>query len=701
MIAHELLTARPLFASKNEYQTLLKVQRGDIMPPSTFNQACPPELDAIVLTALARDPDERFASAAELRDELSAMRQTYNLATGHRDIARWIAWAFDEASEGVIGASLEGPERAVVDARHPVVRHATPQPHREDDEAVEVAWGTGEADDGGGPVVLDDVPDVSGKHLREPIRGELDDRALADDIPTPVPSHGRAGSHGLPGSHARPTPSAWDSGPLDPPRARRGTAPGPPPATSLPLATSLPPALDELITNASDTAATLLHLKAADTLPSIPVEPDEPPPAPIVRFRPTSPPMTVPAMPAEPVRTVRTTPGHAPVRARTAVPRDHDAGSAAHVRPGGTARAARGPRPSWIILAGIVAASAIATGATLYVTRGRDEVTTVAEPAQGRTVGTVKFELEPPDAEIRIAGTLAHTGSPWQVELEEGAHQVQITRAGHKAWRTSLELSPQETYMLRVVLQPLAVASTVADATLILSSTPSGLEAVLDGVALPTPTPLRIPLRVGPHTIVLRQHGLEVWRQDLVAEPSTDYEFSPSMDARKQRERAQRRQPRPDPAASPTTPGLPRADAPAPSTPDAPAPSTPAPAPPKPAEAARPAPPPPPPAPPPLPPAPRPSTPRPTGPVTVPPSAVTRLSGTPPEVAKIAGMPSVVAAKVCIDHTGRVTSVVLISQIDPRAARDITQALLGWRYAPYKHQGVDTAACFAISFRLR
>ena len=61
VIAHELLTARPLFASKNEYQTLLKVQRGDILPPSTFNQACPPELDAIVLQALARDPDERFA----------------------------------------------------------------------------------------------------------------------------------------------------------------------------------------------------------------------------------------------------------------------------------------------------------------------------------------------------------------------------------------------------------------------------------------------------------------------------------------------------------------------------------------------------------------------------------------------------------------------------------------------------------------
>src|SRR5690349_343991 len=80
VIAHELLTARPLFASKNEYQTLLKVQKGDIMPPSTFNQACPPELDAVVLKALARDPDQRWRSAAEMRDALHEVRIRYHIS---------------------------------------------------------------------------------------------------------------------------------------------------------------------------------------------------------------------------------------------------------------------------------------------------------------------------------------------------------------------------------------------------------------------------------------------------------------------------------------------------------------------------------------------------------------------------------------------------------------------------------------------
>ena len=94
VILHELLTARPLFASKNEYQTLLKVQKGDILAPSTFNQACPPELDAIVFRALARHPDERYANAADLREALLELKRQFSLQTGYREVAGWVEWAF-------------------------------------------------------------------------------------------------------------------------------------------------------------------------------------------------------------------------------------------------------------------------------------------------------------------------------------------------------------------------------------------------------------------------------------------------------------------------------------------------------------------------------------------------------------------------------------------------------------------------------
>jgi serine/threonine protein kinase len=189
VIAHELVTARPLFAAKNEYQTLMKLQRGEVMPPSTFNQHCPPELDAIVLRALARDPDDRFPDACDLLDELHAMRKQYNLQTSDRDLATWLEWTFlNEASGGAATPDADAdPARGQPRARSQARR-------TEDDDAVEMAW-CGQDDRGGEPIVLDDVPDVSANHLQSAsalgaeARVDLDD--LGDDIPTPVPSHGK------------------------------------------------------------------------------------------------------------------------------------------------------------------------------------------------------------------------------------------------------------------------------------------------------------------------------------------------------------------------------------------------------------------------------------------------------------------------------------------------------------------------------
>ncbi len=226
VIGHELLTARPLFATRNEYETIIKVQRGDIVPPSTFNHGCPPELDAIVLRALARDPDDRFRHANDLRDALHAMRKQYNLPTTDRDIATWLEWAF----------SLEVPAGGfAIDHAHGALetrasaRNRPSRPKRsEEDEAVDLAWGDGEEHNTGEPVVLDDVPDVTDKHITSAsllgadVRIDLDD--LVDDIPTPVPSHG-----------VRPPPisSRTVTTPLRPPRAKPVTA-------AVPVRTSQP-----------------------------------------------------------------------------------------------------------------------------------------------------------------------------------------------------------------------------------------------------------------------------------------------------------------------------------------------------------------------------------------------------------------------------------------------------------------------------
>jgi serine/threonine protein kinase len=185
IIGHELLTARPLFATRNDYQTLSKIQRGEIMPPSTFNQSCPPELDAIVLRALARDPDERFLHAADLRDELHAMRKQYGLQTGERDIAAWLDWAFGPDAHSGRPGHPRAPSKTEVDVQ-PLPAERPSLRRSDEDEAIEIAWGQGDGD----PVVLDDVPDVADKQLSmesslgAEVRLDLDDLA---DVPTPIP----------------------------------------------------------------------------------------------------------------------------------------------------------------------------------------------------------------------------------------------------------------------------------------------------------------------------------------------------------------------------------------------------------------------------------------------------------------------------------------------------------------------------------
>ena len=64
-------------------------------------------------------------------------------------------------------------------------------------------------------------------------------------------------------------------------------------------------------------------------------------------------------------------------------------------------------------------------------------------------------------------------------------------------------------------------------------------------------------------------------------------------------------------------------------------------------------------------------------------------------------MPAVVAAKVCIDATGKVTSVDMITKLERLTSMDLAHAVRSWRYAPYRQAGVAVTACFGVSFRVQ
>jgi len=91
VIAHEMLTNRPLFATGDDRQTLDRVCALPIPPPSAVNPQVPADLDGIVLGALARDPAQRWQHPALLRDAIVAVAQHLGIAIDPMPLRAWLA----------------------------------------------------------------------------------------------------------------------------------------------------------------------------------------------------------------------------------------------------------------------------------------------------------------------------------------------------------------------------------------------------------------------------------------------------------------------------------------------------------------------------------------------------------------------------------------------------------------------------------
>jgi serine/threonine-protein kinase len=70
IVLHELLTGERLFAAPSELAVMEKVRAAAVPSPTARNPAVPEALSAVVLRALAPEPEARWGSAAELRDAL-------------------------------------------------------------------------------------------------------------------------------------------------------------------------------------------------------------------------------------------------------------------------------------------------------------------------------------------------------------------------------------------------------------------------------------------------------------------------------------------------------------------------------------------------------------------------------------------------------------------------------------------------------
>ncbi|KAF0246382.1 MAG: serine/threonine protein kinase [Planctomycetota bacterium] len=67
---YEMFTGRPPFSGKDVYEILMKVAGTDPVPPRLAVRGLDPDLDTIVLRCLEKERERRYASAAELADDL-------------------------------------------------------------------------------------------------------------------------------------------------------------------------------------------------------------------------------------------------------------------------------------------------------------------------------------------------------------------------------------------------------------------------------------------------------------------------------------------------------------------------------------------------------------------------------------------------------------------------------------------------------
>jgi serine/threonine protein kinase len=132
IVLHEVLTGRRLFKGQNDVLTIERVRRCDVPPPSQQNPMVPPELDAIILRALARDRDQRWATAADMADALDDVVHAARFQPSH--LAQLLHDLFPvdggapaprlsvNASSQVTSSSMRAPRSATIP---PVTRTGT------------------------------------------------------------------------------------------------------------------------------------------------------------------------------------------------------------------------------------------------------------------------------------------------------------------------------------------------------------------------------------------------------------------------------------------------------------------------------------------------------------------------------------------------------------------------------------------------
>ena len=111
VVLWECLAMKRLFQSESELAILRAITEAPTPPASKFREDTPESLDAIALKALAKDPKERYPSAAEMQRDLESALRTLPEGAGSSEVAAYMQRLFRgeiTRSREVLAAAARG-----------------------------------------------------------------------------------------------------------------------------------------------------------------------------------------------------------------------------------------------------------------------------------------------------------------------------------------------------------------------------------------------------------------------------------------------------------------------------------------------------------------------------------------------------------------------------------------------------------------
>ncbi len=114
VVLYELATTTRLFKGTNDYLVMDQIVNGRVPPPRSRRPDLPNELSAVIMRAIAPDPERRFATADELRRAIDQVAEKLGLTASSSAIAAYMRQQFGEKPEpwldlgGQVMAPLDG-----------------------------------------------------------------------------------------------------------------------------------------------------------------------------------------------------------------------------------------------------------------------------------------------------------------------------------------------------------------------------------------------------------------------------------------------------------------------------------------------------------------------------------------------------------------------------------------------------------------